>query len=78
MKKSELEQLVLNNIQKANKELFNENYWDEIFARNLEMMGTDNPNVVHNTYQATTLRIMSKALVDTLIDLNVIEIDRKP
>lgn len=78
MKKSELEQLVLNNIQKANKELFNENYWDEIFARNLEMMGTDNPNVVHNTYQATTLRIMSKALVDTLIDLNVIEIGRKP
>ncbi|HGW6169290.1 TPA: hypothetical protein ACNHS6_002298 [Enterococcus faecalis] len=75
MKKTELEQLVLDNIKKANKELFDEHYWDKTFAKNLEIMGTDNPNIVHNTYQATTLKIMSKALVDTLIDLDIIRVD---
>lgn len=75
MKKSELENLIIKNIDKANKEIANEGYWDMVFEKNLTILGSDNPNVTHQTFQLTTLKIMSKALTETLIDLKVVDVD---
>lgn len=75
MKKSELEHLIIKNIDKANKEIADEGYWDIVFEKNLEILGSDNPNVAHQTFQLTTLKIMSKALTETLIDLKVVDVD---
>lgn len=75
MKKSELENLIIKNIDKANKEIADEGYWDMAFEKNLKLLGNDNPNVAHHTFQLTTLKIMSKALTETLIDLKVVDID---
>lgn len=75
MKKSELEELMIENIQKANKELIEQEYWDQSFEKNLQRLGNSNPNVVHLTYQATTLKIMATALVNTLIDLKIVDVE---
>lgn len=75
MKKSELEKLMIENMQKANKELIEQEYWEQSFDKNLQRLGSSHPNVVHHTHQETTLKIMALTLVETLIDLNLVKID---
>lgn len=75
MKRTDLEDLVLDNVRSASDQVKESGYFNQVLDQNLKQFGDSSPVAAPRTYQAETIMIISKALTQTLIDLKVVEID---